>query len=70
MNFSEWRSLATERQQKRLQETCSEVPEGEMPGKAYLLMHPRAKLTSAEVQSICRWTRTVGQAVSVEGKGD
>jgi Haem-binding domain len=38
---------------------CKEVTEGEMPGPIYTLMHSQAKLTSADVQSICQWSETV-----------
>jgi hypothetical protein len=43
---------------------CEEVSAGEMPGAAYTLMHPQAKLTKADVDSICNWTRTVTQNVA------
>jgi hypothetical protein len=62
MNFSEWGSYAPGRSQKLLREICTEVTEGEMPGTAYKLMHPSAKLSPAEVQSVCRWTQTIGSS--------
>lgn len=58
MNFSEWGSYAPARSQKLLREICTEVAEREMPGAAYKLMHPSAKLSPADVQSVCRWTQT------------
>jgi hypothetical protein len=60
LNFSEWKSLNPEKQSEILKEICSEVAEREMPMGEYLLMHPRAKLTGAEVQAICGWAHSVG----------
>lgn len=70
LNFSEWRSLPPERQQKELGEICSEVTEREMPAAPYLVMHPRARLTGAEVRSICSWTRSIGQSFSEEAENE
>ena len=62
MNFSEWGSYTPDRSQKLLREICAEVTEGEMPGTAYKLMHPSAKLSPADVQSVCRWTQTASSS--------
>jgi hypothetical protein len=58
MNFSEWASYPPKESRKLLGEICKEVSEGEMPGFPYSLLHPRAKLTSTDVQQVCRWTKT------------
>lgn len=59
MNLSEWGAYAPERSQKLLRDMCSEVTDGEMPGFSYKLMHPSAKLSTADVQSVCGWTKNV-----------
>lgn len=59
LNLSEWGTYSAERKAKKAKEMCKEVTEGEMPGFMYTLMHPQAKLTSADVQSICQWSQTV-----------
>jgi Haem-binding domain len=59
MNLSEWGTYSAERQAKLAKKMCKEVTEGEMPGPMYTLMHSQAKLTSADVQSICQWSETV-----------
>jgi Haem-binding domain len=64
LNFSDWAGYRPEQQQKKLMEICKEVSEGEMPGVAYTLMHPIAKLSAADVNALCDWTRTSGQSVS------
>jgi Haem-binding domain len=62
MNYSEWGHYPAERRQRLLGEICNEVTEGDMPGIPYMLMHPRARLTAAEVLAVCRWTRNVATA--------
>jgi heme-binding protein len=57
LNFSEWGSYGPEKRAKLLKKICREVSEGEMPGLPYSLIHPRAKLTAADVRSVCRWTQ-------------
>ncbi len=58
MSLSEWGTYSAERRTKLAKEMCKEVTEGEMPGPMYTLMHSQAKLTSADVQSICQWSQT------------
>ena len=60
MNFSEWSAYDAEKTGKLRKKMCEEVSEGEMPGFVYTLMHPKAKLTNAEVQEVCRWSRAGG----------
>lgn len=57
MNLSEWGTYTPKRQARLTKEICQEVTEGEMPGSMYPLMHPQAKLSSEDVQSICAWTQ-------------
>jgi hypothetical protein len=64
LNFSEWAGYRPEQQQKQLSEICKEVSGGEMPGLPYILLHRRAKLSTADVAAICRWTRTPVQGIS------
>lgn len=41
-----------------LKDVCQEIRTGAMPIKSYLLLHPDAKLTGAEIQTVCAWTRS------------
>lgn len=40
-----------------LKDVCQEIRVGSMPLKGYLLLHPEAKLSGAEIQTVCAWTR-------------
>lgn len=40
-----------------LKDVCQEIRVGSMPLKGYLLLHPEAKLSGAEIQTVCEWTR-------------
>lgn len=40
-----------------IKDICQEIRVGSMPPKSYLLLHPEAKLTGAEIQAVCAWTR-------------
>lgn len=59
LNFSEWGSYSPDQQQRLLTDICEEVSDGEMPGGLYTFMHPTAKLTDADVKSICVWSKSV-----------
>ena len=66
MNFSSWSKYQGEKQQELLGEICKQVSSGEMPGTAYSLMHPEARLTDSERSTICAWTRNVAFTVAAE----
>ena len=53
LNFSQWNLYSPETARKRLKEACQEVRKGEMPLWNYRLMHPEARLSDEEVQTIC-----------------
>jgi hypothetical protein len=61
LNFSDW--TQTERRPKpkppasQLGEICEQVERGEMPLKSYVLLHPSARLSPADVKAICDWTK-------------
>ena len=57
LNFSEWGMRNPEKNNEMLGKICKEVTEREMPGMMYPLMHTGAKLTDADIQTICRWTQ-------------
>lgn len=56
VNFSTWGMYSPDRQRKLLAKACDEVREGEMPMFVYTLMHTDARLSAADVQSICTLT--------------
>jgi Haem-binding domain len=57
VNFSEWTTLPTSRQQRRLSEICDEVESGDMPLKQYTWIHTETKLNQAQRDAICAWTK-------------
>ena len=57
LNFSEWARYSPPEKQKLLGKICEEVSKGEMPGAPYALLHPNSRLTGADVQTLCSWTK-------------
>ncbi len=53
VNFSEWNRLSSQRASRRMEEMCDETREGKMPPSQYLLLHPEAKLSEADVSVLC-----------------
>ncbi len=67
MNLSEWAIYTPKQQAEILHDVCEEVSQGEMPQMTYTLMHPAARLSSADRQVLCAWTRAaLGNAPSDE----
>ncbi len=57
MNLSQWGAYSVEKRNDLMREICKEVSNGEMPDSAYTLVHPVARLTDADVQTVCGWTQ-------------
>ena len=60
LNFSEWATLDTREQVKRMEEAWEEVEEGEMPLWFYLPMHPEARVSESDRVILRRWA--IGEA--------
>ena len=60
LNFSQWASLEKNEKIGKLADICDEIDSGSMPLKSYLLIHGDAKLTLAELESLCVWTEEEG----------
>lgn len=56
LNFSDWPGRHDA--EHLLEEICEEVEKGAMPLASYRVLHPSAKLSPAERQAICGWTRS------------
>ncbi len=67
LNFSEWGKMTDSKREKKLQDICDEVTEGEMPLNKYLIIHSDAKLSQADKDAICKWTE---QELNRMGAGD
>lgn len=57
LNFSEWGDYSARRQNHKLEEVEEKVTEKEMPLKLYLPLHPDARLTEAEAETLIEWSR-------------
>jgi hypothetical protein len=55
MNFSNWAEYSQSEQQNYLKKMCKEVQRGDMPIHSYLWLHTDAKLSSADVKTLCDW---------------
>ena len=62
VNFSEWLPRDTknpgEYTRERFQAICKQVQTDNMPLTSYLLLHRAARLSQADIETICQWTRT------------
>ncbi len=57
VNFSEWAAYAPEQQRKLLADSCQDVSKGKMPGSPWTLLHPEARLSTQDVETICAAAR-------------
>lgn len=58
LNLSRWKELSLVRRQRALSEIANQVKNREMPLSIYTLLHPDAKLSNADIDSIFEWTQT------------
>ena len=63
LNFSEWGEYSDRRRNHKLEEVEEKVSEGEMPLKVYLPLHPEARLSDADRQTLIEWSRAEREAV-------
>jgi hypothetical protein len=68
LNFSQWRTYNVFDRADLLDEACKRVSSGDMPIWPYRLLHPAARLSAADITTLCDWTRT--EADRLASKGD
>ena len=56
LNFSEWESYDKMDKAKQLGDIAEEVEDGAMPMPIYILMHPEAKLTLKQRETLMDWS--------------
>ena len=56
LNFSDWGKLDKRRADKRLEEICEQVTDKLMPIDSYTWIHRSAKLSDADIKTLCDWT--------------
>ena len=57
VNFSEWSSYPPAKQRALLAASCDSASKGKMPGDAYTLFYPQARLSAQDVETICAAAR-------------
>jgi len=57
VNFSEWASYSSDNQHSLLAASCRAASSGKMPGSAWTTLHPEARLSSQDVETICAAAR-------------
>ena len=57
LNFSEWGKLDKREADKKLEEMCEEVSDKLMPIDSYAWIHRSAKLSDADIKTLCDWTK-------------
>lgn len=70
MNFSDWQATTLEQNSRSLDRMCSDVKKGDMPEWQYLIMHPKAKLSAADVQAVCDWANDAGRKLAQKAAGN
>ena len=61
LDFKEWDKYKLTKQVALLGDICKMLEEGKMPPKKYLEYNPDRKLSEAEKQLICDWTKNESQ---------
>lgn len=56
LNFSEWGRMSRSDARDALEEICEVAEKGEMPLPSYLLLHREARLSPADVETLCAWS--------------
>ena len=63
LNFSEWGSYSKRHQIGNLRKMKEEIASGEMPLKAYLLIHRHAKLSTEQKNALVKWTEDMTKKI-------
>ena len=61
LNFSTWRGYRPDKRARLLEDVLEEVDEGSMPPWSYRLLHPGARLSDAERETLRRWVHDPGR---------
>ena len=61
LNFSEWAKADADEKIRLLGKISDEVKKDKMPLKSYLLMHPGAKLSEVQKDSVLAWCEKTGE---------
>ena len=67
MNFSRWNRYSVEEQQQHLAKMSIMVKHRLMPPPRYLLLHPEARLSDADITYLSQWARSAGRRIIDSG---
>jgi Haem-binding domain len=59
VNYSEWGAYSPGQQRTLLAASCDDAKTGKMPGGAWTLLHPEARLSDRDIETICAAARQV-----------
>src|SRR5262245_3352768 len=59
VNYSEWGGYSPSQQRTLLATSCDDASTGRMPGGAWTWLHPEARLSSQDIETICAAARQV-----------
>lgn len=57
VNFSDWAGYPPDQQRALLAQSCQDASSGKMPGGAWTMFHPEARLSATDVQTLCAAAR-------------
>jgi cytochrome c len=63
VDFSQWEQYSPDRKRDLLARIGSQVRKGRMPPARYVLLHPDARLSESEIQTIYEWTKVERSAL-------
>jgi hypothetical protein len=66
MNFSRWGDLTSDKQADMLGDIANQIATGDMPLPSYLVVHPAARLTVAQVKILTDWTDTAMKQIEAQ----
>ncbi len=58
LNFSVWATYTPSRKKRKLEEICEVIENKRMPLPSYLWIHWGAKMSEADIKTLCDWTKT------------
>ena len=61
LNFSTWSDYKPAKQGVLLDDAVEQIREGEMPPFYYAWMHPKARLTDAQMEQLVKWMKAEGE---------
>lgn len=64
VNFSDWASYPPEKELRKLGQICEELEDSEMPLKQYTWIHKGTRLTDAQRDTVCSWTKAQQARIS------